>query len=153
VTINFKCGVDIACPPERVFQLLDDVSQAPRWLPSCQAMEKVTPGPNAIGTELRFTYQDSMHASVMMGSITDRIVNRELSFEYSDRLVSVAAQFRLTERVNGTHLLHQIEITPKTFLVRMISPLIHNQLAIRTRTALENLQRLLENEVPQETEG
>lgn len=151
MAIKFECEVDIKCPPDRVFALLDEVSQAPRWLPSCQAMEKLTPGPSAIGTELRYVYQDAVHTSVMMGSITHRVANQELSFEYSDQLVSVTAQFQLVEVRLGTHLNHKIEIIPKTFFVRMLSPVIRKQLAEQTRVAMESLRKLLETESPVES--
>lgn len=152
MTIQFECGVDIRCRPERVFALLDDVSQTPRWLTSCQAMEKLTPGPNAVGTKLRYVYKDALHTSVMLGSITARTANQELSFEYSDQRVSVAAQFQLTEISTGTHLQHRIEIAPKTFVVRMLSPVIRRQLAEQTRSAIASLQKLLEHEAPSEAQ-
>lgn len=146
MTIEFEHAIEIACPPERVFAMLDDVSLAPRWISSCTAMEKSTPGPNEVGSLLRFTYQETTHSGVMEGETTARVPNERLAFRYADNLMQVAADFRLSPTPTGTRLIHKIELTPQTFFVRMLSSLIGSRLRPQTIAGLERLRAILEAE-------
>lgn len=146
MSIHFAHAIDIARAPDEVFSLIEDFSQTPQWLASCAGMERLTPGPNAVGTKLRYSYRDSAHTGTMEGEITRRIPGKRLSFECADHLVGVRADFHLTANAIGTHLVHDIEIVPKTFLVRMFAPLIRSQIPKQTIAAMEDLRSLLETD-------
>lgn len=144
MSIHFEHAIDIARSPEDVFALIDDFSQTPGWLSSCEGIEKVTPDANMVGTKLRYLYRDATHHGTMEGQITRRIPGKRLSFEYADKSVAVTADFQLTATAEGTHLVHTIEVTPQTFLARLASPLIRSQLTRQTLAAMEALRSVLE---------
>ncbi len=144
MSISFEHAVDIARSPDQVFALIEDFSRTPEWLISCAGIEKLSLGPNAVGTKLRYTLKGAMHSGIMEGQITTYVPNERLSLEYSDRLVSVLADFRLVPSQIGTYLTHQIAITPKTFIVRMLTPLIQLQVPKETMAAMATLRSILE---------
>ncbi|MFO0745180.1 MAG: SRPBCC family protein [Myxococcota bacterium] len=143
MAIEFQHGIDVGAPPERVFALLDDLAQTPRWLARCTGIEKLTPGENAVGTELRYAYRDGRRRGTMLGRITARTPAAHLAFHYGDRMMDVSVDFRMGGNGAGTHLVHTIGITPRNFFARLFSPLIRRALPAQTIGAMEKLRSLL----------
>ena len=146
--IHFEHAIEVARGPERAFAVLDDLSRTPRWLARCTGIEKLTPGANAVGTKLRYAYQEGGRKGVMDGEITARIPNERLSFRYVDKMMEVSVDFRMSARDGGVRLVHAIDITPRTFFMKLFSPLIRRQLPRQTVTAMEKLRALLEADPP-----
>src|SRR5712692_4543333 len=118
--IRFEHGVEIAQEPALVFAILDDVSQTPKWLARCTGIEKLTAGPNAVGTKLRYSYRDGGRSGVMDGETSVRIPNERLTFHYLDKMMDVTVDFQVGKTATGTRLMHAIEITPRTFFARLL---------------------------------
>src|SRR5262249_35555048 len=119
-------------------------SQTPRWLARCTGIEKRTPGPNAVGMKLRYSYNDGGHAGVMDGEIATHTPNERLTYHYADKMMDVIVDFRMAPAGAGTKLTHAIDITPKTIMAKLVSPLIKMQLPKQTIAAMEKLRELLE---------
>src|SRR5438477_10262015 len=144
--IHYEHSVDVAREPQRAFAVLDDVSQTPKWLARCTGIEKLTPGPNAVGTKLRYSFKEGGRSGVMDGEIVARTPNERLTMKYADKMMDVTVDFRMAKSGSGTRLTHAIEITPKTFMAKLFSPLIKRQLPKQTVTAMETLRGLPESE-------
>ena len=145
MSIRFEHSIDVTCAPERAFAVLDDVSLTPRWLSRCTGIEKLTPGPNAVGTKLKYDYRDAGRTGTMEGEITERTPNERLAMRYGDKMMDVTVDFRMARAEGGVRLTHAIEITPRTLLSRVFSPLIRRQLPKQTITAMESLRTLLQS--------
>lgn len=145
MSIHFDHGIDVQRTPEDAFALLDDVSQTPKWLARCTGIEKLSPGPNAVGTKLRYSYKEGGRVGVMDGEITTRSPNERLTFRYTDKMMDVTVDFRIAKTDGGARLVHAIDITPRTFMAKLFSPLIRRQLPKQTITAMETLKALLES--------
>src|SRR5947208_11000168 len=118
--IEFHHTIDLPQSPEKVFALLADVTQTPRWLARCTNIELLTPGPLAPGSKLRYSYKEPGRTGVMTGQLTHRLENRNLDFQYEDKLMRVGVHFALEPAApSGTRLTHSIDITPKPFLARL----------------------------------
>jgi hypothetical protein len=144
--IQFEHAMDVAQTPERAFAMLDDLSKTPSWLERCTGIEKLSPGPNAVGTKLRYAYRDAGRSGTMDGEITARVPNERLTFRYSDKMMDVTVDFRVAKRDAGARLVHAIEITPKSLPGKLMSPLIRRMLPKQTISAMEKLKSLLEAE-------
>lgn len=144
MSIHFEHAIDVACPPAKAFSVLDDVSQTPQWLARCTGIEKLTPGENRVGTKLRYSYREGGRVGVMEGETTARKHDERLTFRYDDKMMGVTVDFRVAKTAGGTRLVHAIDITPKTFMARMMSPLIRRMMPKQTITAMETLRALLE---------
>ena len=145
MAIQFQHALDVARGPEQAFAVLDDLSATPKWLERCTGIEKLTPGPNAAGQKLKYSYKEGGRSGVMDGEITARTPNEHLSFRYWDKMMDVTVDFKVSKAVTGARLVHTIEITPKTLFAKMLSPMIRRQLPKQTTTAMEKLRTLLES--------
>jgi len=144
MSIAFEHAVEVSCTVNQAFALLDDLARTPEWLANCVAIEKLTPGANAIGTQLRYKYREGRRVAVMDGEITARTPNEHLACRYIDKSMLVEVDFRVERTAGGARLVHTIDITPQTFLGRLMSPLIRRMLPKQTITAMESLRGLLE---------
>src|SRR5438046_235883 len=143
MAIHFEHGMGIEQSPEQAFAVLDDVSDTPKWLARCTGIQKLTEGENRVGTRLRYSYKDGGRAGVMDGEITARIPNERLTFHYADSMMDVIVDFRISKTDSGARLVHAIDITPKTFMAKLVSPMIRKQLAKQTIAAMQSLHSLI----------
>jgi uncharacterized protein YndB with AHSA1/START domain len=143
MAIHFEHGIDVSVPPAEVFEALDDVSRTPRWLERCTGVEKMSPGANAVGTRLRYSYREGGRSGVMDGQITARTPNERLTYHYADTMMDVVVDFRMNPQGTGTHLVHAIDITPKTLVAKLFAGAVRKQLPSQTVNAMERLRSML----------
>jgi uncharacterized protein YndB with AHSA1/START domain len=145
MAIHFEHTLDVATAPDKTFAYLDDLAQTPKWLARCTGIEKLTPGPNEVGTKLKYSYKEGRRVGTMDGEITARAPNERLTYRYDDKMMRVVVDFRVVKGDTGTRLTHAIDITPKTFFAKLFSPLIRRQLPKQTVTAMETLRDQLKS--------
>ena len=146
MAIVFEHGIDLPQSPHQVFTLLDDYSKVPLWLKRCEGVAKQGAGPSKVGDKLRYAYCESGKHGLMDGVIVALEPDRLLSYKYYDKMMMVNVDFRMAEAGAGTHLVHHIEITPHSFLAKLISPLWRMKLPKQTVATMENLRKLLASE-------
>lgn len=144
MAIAYRHAVDVARGPEAAFAVLDDVTRTPEWLAVCKEAAPLSPGPNAVGAPLRYTYEQGGRLGVMEGETTARVPNEHVAYRYQDPMMDVAVDFRLCATPSGSRLVHTIEITPKSFMAKLFSSVIRQRLPKQTIDALERLRALLE---------
>ena len=145
MSIRYQHAQTVRATPERAFALIDDLSRTAEWLPPCVSLEKVGSGPNAAGDQLRYVFRQGGREGRMTGEIVARTPGERLNCLYHDDAFDVSVDLRVTAAPGGALCTHIIEITPKTFMGRLMSPLIRLGLARQTREAAGNLARLLES--------
>jgi carbon monoxide dehydrogenase subunit G len=146
MAIDFRHALDVAAAPERVFGILDDLARTPEWLERCTGIEKLSDGPNAVGTKLRYGYREGGQTGTMEGEITARQANERLAMRYSDRMMEVSVDFRVAGNGRGTRLQHDISIRPKGLMGKVASPIIRRKLPDQTIAAMEKLKGLAERD-------
>ena len=87
MAIHFAHTIEVSQAPARVFAVLDDFSQTPKWLSRCTGIEALTPGPKAAGTKLRYAYKEGGRAGTMDGEIAARAENERLTMRYGDKMM------------------------------------------------------------------
>jgi uncharacterized protein YndB with AHSA1/START domain len=142
--IHFSHTIDVGHEPKKVFAALDDFSMTPKWLDRCTGIEKLSSGPNAAGTKLRYAYRDGGRTGTMDGEIVARIADERLTFRYGDKMMDVRVDFHVTSAAAGARLTHTIDITPKNMMAKIFSPFIRRGLPRQTITAMERLRTLLD---------
>ena len=144
MAIRCELAEDVAAPPARAFAAIDDLPLTAKWLPPCVQLEKVLPGPNAVGDQLKYTFKQGGKTSVMDGEILARTPGERVYCRYWDRAFEVLVDLRVAAAAGGSRLTHVIEIVPKTFLCKLFSPLIRLGLPKQTKEAMANLKKMLE---------
>ena len=135
----------VLASPERVFAAIDDLPLTALWLPGCVSLEKIGLGPNAPGDKLCYVYSQGGKTGEMMGEIVARTPGERLHCQYHDTMFDVSVDLRVAAAPGGARTIHILEITPKQFAGKLMSPLIRLGVAKRAREAASNLKRLLEN--------
>jgi hypothetical protein len=144
--IRYEHVETMATTPALAFALIDNLPLTSKWLPPCVSLKKVGDGPNAIGDKLRYVFVQGGRQNEMEGEIVDRVPNERLQCVYKDSSFEVMVDLRMESADGGALTTHVIEITPLTFLGRMMSPLIRLGLGKQTRDAAANMKKLLEAE-------
>jgi uncharacterized protein YndB with AHSA1/START domain len=146
MSVRYEHEETIGVAPERVFTAIDDLPLTARWLPPCVLLEKVGGGPNAPGDELHYVFQQGGRKGEMEGEILKRVPGERLHCKYIDQAFEVSVDLHVAPDPTGTRTTHIIEITPKTLMGKLMSPLLWLGLRKQTRDAAGNLKRLLEGE-------
>jgi carbon monoxide dehydrogenase subunit G len=144
MSIRFEHAIDVARGPEKIFAILDDLSQTPRWLSRCTGIEKLSPGPNTVGTKVRYAYREGGRAGTMDGEIKARTPNERLTMGYADKMMEVVVDFHMIRQDGGARLTHIIDIKPKSLMAKLFAPLVRRQLPQQTIVAMETLRGLVE---------
>lgn len=142
--VRCELSETVATTPDRAFAAIDDLALTAKWLPPCVSLEKLGVGPNVAGDALRYVYREGGRQAEMAGTIVDRVPCERLFCRYGDAAYDVAVDLRVSAAGAGTRVTHLVEITPKTFLGKLMQPLIRLGLRSQTRIAATNLKRLLE---------
>jgi carbon monoxide dehydrogenase subunit G len=144
MSIRFEHAIEVAKGPEQIFAILDDLSQTPKWLARCTGIEKLSPGPNTVGTKVRYAYREGGRTGTMDGEIRVRTPNERLTVGYVDKMMEVVVDFHMTRKDGGARLVHTIDITPRSLFAKLFAPLVRRQLPKQTITAMETLRGLVE---------
>jgi hypothetical protein len=146
--IRYQHTEMVRTTPESAFAAIDDLPLTAKCLPPCVSLEKVGAGPNAPGDKLRYVYRQGGKQGEMAGEIRARTPGERLHCKYVDRMFDVSVDLRVGAGPDGAVTSHVIEITPRTFLGKLMSPLIRLGLGKQTRQAVANLKKLLESTAP-----
>lgn len=142
--IRYQHEETVGTSSDRAFAAIDDLPLTAKWLPPCVSLEKIGTGPNAPGDKLRYVFTQGGRQSEMAGEILARTPGERLHCKYSDPQFDVSVDLRVAAAPGGAITTHIIEITPKTFITKLMSPLIRLGLGKQTRDAAANLKKLLE---------
>jgi carbon monoxide dehydrogenase subunit G len=143
--IRYEHSVVVHTTPARAFAAIDDLPLTAKWLPPCVSLEKVGSGPNAPGDKLRYVYRQGSRQASMDGQIVARTPGERLHCKYFDAMFDVSVDLRVAPAPEGAQTLHTIEITTKTVMAKLFSPLIRLGVGKQTRHAAANLKKLLES--------
>jgi len=122
-----RCEVrfDVARKPGDVFAFVDEVRNVPKWLGRCIDLQQTSAPPKRVGSTLRYFYRDpGGHQGEMAGVVTEYEKDRRLTMRFTDPSMAVIVAFRFEPKESGTAVDHAVEITPKTLLTKLMSPLI-----------------------------
>lgn len=145
MSIAYEHSVEVQCSVNQAFDLIDDLPRTPEWLGPCTKLENVTSkSGNSVGDKLKYSYKQGGQAGVMDGEIVTLDRDRRHVCRYYDKMFEVVVDLRVSSHGNGCRLTHLITMTPKTFIGRMMSPLIRMGLKKQTVDAMNSLKTLLE---------
>ena len=142
--IRNETSLQIARPASEVFAFIDDESKTSRWLELCVSLRRVSDGPKGVGTHLHYVHREGGRNGEMQGVVTDYEPNRRLGMRYTDPMFDVLVDFWLAGENGGTALRHATEITPKTFMGRIMGPLIGLAMRRQMRKDTRTLRALVE---------
>ena len=142
--VHYQHIESVAVSPDRAFAVIDDLPLTAQWLPPCVSLRKIGAGPNAVGDKLHYVFKQGGQQAEMAGVILARVAGARLHCQYSDNAFEVSVDLRVEPAPGGALTTHIIDISPKTWMGKLMSPLIRLGLGKQTRDAAANLKKLLE---------
>ncbi len=143
--IRFSRREPVKATPAAAFALIDDLPRTPEWLPNAVALTNTGGGPNKAGDRLRYVYRQGSKEAEMGGVIAVRDPGRRLLCTYSDFLFDVSVDLGVETEAGQTITIHTIEVTPRTLMAKLLSPIVRIGIKRQTIRAAANLRRLIES--------
>lgn len=78
--MKFSASVEINAPAERVWSLVNNVEEWPRWIPSLKKIEKISPGPLGVGSLVLVVAKSLITVNLLM-TITEFVAGRRVVME------------------------------------------------------------------------
>ena len=142
--INYEYSVEVNSSPAQAFAVLDDLARTPAWLSVCVSLEKLIPGPNKVGDKLKYTFKQGNRPEVMDGEIIARIPSERLTYRFDDKKFQVVIDFNISPTSAGAKMTHEITITPKSLVAKLMTPLIRLGVPKQTKDAMHALKTILD---------
>ena len=142
--IRCEASIHIARSPAQVFAILDDLERTPQWLERCVWIVQTSDGPRGAGTRLCFRYRDRGREGELAGEVETYEPERRIIMKFTDRALDVRVVFELAAQGDSTYLTHSAEITPKMFIIKVLSPWIRSSTRRQMADVVDKLRKLAE---------
>ena len=129
--------------PAQVFRVIDDFSSTHQWLNRCIRLQRQGEGENRVGDPLKFFYRGVARDGVMAGVIVSRRPLENLSCEYIASRFKVLVDFSMRPHGSGTYLTHTVDVTARSPLARLATPLIRHAVSRHVGDAMTELRAYL----------
>jgi carbon monoxide dehydrogenase subunit G len=98
--MRFESSIDINAPANKVWALIDRLEEWPQWMPSIKKIERISPGPLGVGSQLSVTAKVSGLTVTLLMTITEFVPERNVVME-GKALGTKLTRFYNLEPVNG----------------------------------------------------
>jgi hypothetical protein len=127
-----------------VFAILDNFQRTPEWNDRCVEVRQTSEGAHAPGAKLVYRYRERGREGEMTGVIAEYDRDRKIRMHYTDKALDIDVTFELVGDGSTTKLTHVAEIQPRTFLMKLMSPVIRGATRKQTEQIVGKLRALAE---------
>jgi uncharacterized protein YndB with AHSA1/START domain len=142
--IHAEQTIQIDTPPASVFGVLADLSKTPQWNPRCVEVKQVSPGPFAAGAKLHYRFKEPGRQGEMDGEVIACEPSKTLAMRFVDKSMAVDVRFELQAQGSGTSVVHVIDVEPRSFMIKLMTPLLRGALRKQAVSELDKLKKLVE---------
>lgn len=125
--LRFEERIEVRRTPAQCFAFVDDFANAPRWNELCVALQREGSDERE-GGGLVYTYKQGGRQGVMHGMLVEREPGRRLLLSFSDANFAIEVGFRFEAIPGGTRIEHTLELEPRSFLTKLLKPLLRGQM-------------------------
>lgn len=79
--MRFESTADVDAPTAKIWALIDRLEDWPQWMPSIKNIERISPGPLAVGSQLSVTANVSGIRVALLMTITEFVPERNVVME------------------------------------------------------------------------
>lgn len=141
--MRFEERIEVRRTPAQCFAFVDDFANAPRWNELCVALQREGSDVRE-GGGLVYTYKQGARTGTMNGLVVERESGKRLLLSFSDANFAIEVGFRFEAIPGGTRIEHTLELEPRSFLTRLLSPLLKGQMRRQTAKQARALAAALE---------
>jgi len=120
---SFTYTTHIDRAPERVWAYMMDFDKAPRWRNLVRAIEVVSPGPLAAGSQLKVTFDVRGQVRVLISDVWAFEPERHYGVRNTEQGLTGSFEYRLAPEQGGTRVTFSCDIKPHG-LMWLLLPLI-----------------------------
>ena len=142
MALEFEEQVEVRRTPAQCFAYVDDFANAPRWNDLCVALQREGSDVRE-GGGLVYTFKQGSRQGVMHGEIVERDPPRRLLLRFGDRMFQIEVEFRFAAIPGGTRIEHRMQVEPRSFLTRLMSPLLRRVMQKQTAKQVQALAQVL----------
>lgn len=137
--------VEIRATPEAVWDVISDLSTHPDWRPAVVELVQLTPGPLAVGAELREVLRWRGRTFELTDEVTRIEPPRRLTIAGGWKAASFELDLSLEPSPEGTTVTFDWPLVPRTRTMRLLAPLLKGAMQRATREEAELLKQLVES--------
>ena len=141
--LHFCECVEVRRTPAQCFAFVDDFANASRWNELCVALQREGSDERE-GGGLVYTYKQGQKQAVMHGLIVERDPPRRLLLSFSDRMFEIEIGFCFDALPGGTRIEHSMRVEPRSFLTKLMAPILRRVMKKQTAKQAQALARALD---------
>lgn len=141
---NNQVSIDIAAPPQKVYEYLADFARHGEWSMSVTKLEQVTPGQVGVGTEFKSSETLPL-AFESFAKITALDAPTRIAWESTDHQVfRTVWEFQIIPNAVGTRLVQQVTFYPISDFGNEFLPIRQLQVEPENIQSLNRIKAILE---------
>ena len=130
--------------PETVFQVMDDIEQAKKWLGGLIEIELLTDGGNRVGARTRHVYDENGRHIEMIEETLVYDPNRRIKIEGKNEMMYLTAEYTLIPVDNKTRVDYSSTMRLRGWM-RIFSPILMRMSCKKVEQDFERLKTLVES--------
>ena len=142
--ISYQTSVSIAKPVEEVYRFLSDYQTAPQWITGLKRVEAISGVPAQAGFRSKYTFDEREREVIFEEEVLAVEPGRSFKFVLNGPGVTMLNETTLEASGNATILNMSNEVTPVSFMMRVMSPFFKGMMRSRQEADLQRLKQLLE---------
>ena len=136
--------IEINRPPAQVFPWLVEGSKLKQWVTGLTDVTQLTPGPEQVGTKVRYAVVDNGQKASIDLTITEFEPNKTLGIRVETDAFANDVRYELSEHNGGTRLESTGAAKYKIWLAKLMEPLITPDVQKSLQDDAGRLKRLVE---------
>ena len=142
MALHFEEQFEVRRTPAECFAFVDDFANTPRWNDLFIALQREGSDVRE-GGGLVYTFKQGNRQGVMNGLIVERDPPRRLLLGFSDRMFEIEIGFRFDAIPGGTRIEHTLQVEPRSFLTKLMAPLLRRVMKKQTAKQAQALAQAL----------
>lgn len=144
--MKFTLELPIRKPRAEVWKAFDNVENMKKWQPTLVKFENVSGTPGQPGAVSNLTYAEGKREFVLVEKITYRAEPDQFDGVYENNFAdNVIKNFFIATSENETLWKMETEFKFKTFIMKIMGPLMKKNFVIRTEKDMQRFKELVES--------
>lgn len=142
--ITYTTKTLIQRPAAEVYALLSDDTQVTRWLKGLQKLETLAGTPGQKGFKGKYTFVENKRSIIFQEEITAADPGRSFRATLESDSLILEGFTKLEEQGDSTHLIATQQVRAKSFMMKLMLPLLKGMMRKRQAEDFQRFKQLAE---------
>ena len=144
IMTQFKNDITITRPVSEVFAAFNDLDRLPQWLTGLARVETISGTPGEAGYEANYIFEERGKEVPFHEVVTHMHQNESFTYVIQNHLLTMENTTRLEAQGDHTHVQTISQVKGKSFMIRLMMPLIKGSMRKRAQGDYEKFKAMLE---------